>query len=139
MSRRSKIGLVLLVLFMIVNLAGGIYAAIMREPPHAALHFVLFFVGTYVAWRIASASRTSAARESASPTSGPTSGPRSHLTDRLSNLEQSVDAVAVEVERIGEGQRFMTRLFSDDGVPRDGRIASPVENGPAPASDTPRP
>jgi hypothetical protein len=36
----------------------------------------------------------------------------------LTHLEQSVDAVAIEVERIGEGQRFMTRLFTENGAPR---------------------
>lgn len=34
--------------------------------------------------------------------------------DRFSHLEQSVEAVAVEVERIGEGQRFITRVFSEN-------------------------
>ena len=33
--------------------------------------------------------------------------------ERLSRLEQAVDAIAVEVERISEGQRFTTRLLSD--------------------------
>lgn len=36
------------------------------------------------------------------------------IWDRFTNLEQSVDAVAVEVERIGEGQRFITRVFSEN-------------------------
>jgi hypothetical protein len=30
--------------------------------------------------------------------------------DRLQRLEQAVDAIAIEVERISEGQRFLTRL-----------------------------
>lgn len=38
------------------------------------------------------------------------------LMERFGHLEQSVDAIAVEVERIGEGQRFMTRVLSDSGV-----------------------
>ena len=37
------------------------------------------------------------------------------LTERLTRLEQGMDAVAVEVERIGEGQRYMARLFGEDG------------------------
>jgi len=32
---------------------------------------------------------------------------------RLARIEQAVDAIAVEVERISEGQRFTTRLLSD--------------------------
>lgn len=33
--------------------------------------------------------------------------------DRLARLEQAVDAIAVEVERISEGQRFLTRLQTE--------------------------
>lgn len=33
--------------------------------------------------------------------------------DRLSGVEQIVEATAVEIERIGEGQRFMTRIFTE--------------------------
>lgn len=35
------------------------------------------------------------------------------LTERLFRMEQAVEATAVEVERIGEGQRFLTRLFTE--------------------------
>lgn len=35
------------------------------------------------------------------------------LSDRLIRVEQSVEATALEVERIGEGQRFMTKLFTE--------------------------
>ena len=35
------------------------------------------------------------------------------LLDRFTRLDQAVDAMAVEVERIGEGQRFVTRLMSE--------------------------
>ncbi len=33
--------------------------------------------------------------------------------ERLRRLEESVDAIAVEVERISEGQRFVTKLLSE--------------------------
>jgi hypothetical protein len=32
---------------------------------------------------------------------------------RLDQLQQAVDTIAVEVERISEGQRFVTKLLSD--------------------------
>jgi hypothetical protein len=35
------------------------------------------------------------------------------ITERLSRMEHAVEATAVEVERIGEGQRFLTRLFTE--------------------------
>jgi len=33
--------------------------------------------------------------------------------NRLQHLEQAVDAIAIEVERISEGQRYTTKLLSD--------------------------
>jgi len=35
------------------------------------------------------------------------------IYERFSRLDQSVDAIAVEVERIGEGQRYLTRMYSE--------------------------
>ena len=35
------------------------------------------------------------------------------IDDRLARIEQAVDAMAVEVERISEGQRFTTKLLAD--------------------------
>lgn len=35
------------------------------------------------------------------------------LSDRLTRMEQAIDAVAVEVERIAEGQRFTTKLLAE--------------------------
>lgn len=35
------------------------------------------------------------------------------VTARLERIEQAVDAVAIEIERISEGQRFTTKLLSD--------------------------
>ena len=35
------------------------------------------------------------------------------VDQRLERIEQAVDAIAIEVERISEGQRFTTRLLSE--------------------------
>jgi hypothetical protein len=35
------------------------------------------------------------------------------IYDRFNRLDQAVDSVAIEVERIGEGQRFLTRLHAE--------------------------
>lgn len=35
------------------------------------------------------------------------------LSDRLFRMEQAVEATSLEVERIGEGQRFLTKLFTE--------------------------
>lgn len=46
-----------------------------------------------------------------------TSLPR-EVSERLGRLEQAVEATALEVERIGEGQRFLTRLFTEGEAAR---------------------
>jgi hypothetical protein len=38
------------------------------------------------------------------------------VTDRLEQMGQAVESIAVEVERIGEGQRFLTRVMSDQSA-----------------------
>jgi hypothetical protein len=46
-------------------------------------------------------------------------GSPANVEDRLARIEQAVDAIAVEVERVAEGQRFATKLFADSlGDPR---------------------
>jgi hypothetical protein len=35
------------------------------------------------------------------------------LAERLQRMEHSIEATSLEVERIGEGQRFLTRLFTE--------------------------
>jgi hypothetical protein len=35
------------------------------------------------------------------------------LAERLQRMEQAIEATSLEVERIGEGQRFLTRLFTE--------------------------
>ena len=60
-----------------------------------------------------------------------TSFPR-ELAERLSRMEQAVEATAEEVERIGEGQRFLTRLFTEgEGARAIGAgAAQPLERKP---------
>jgi hypothetical protein len=36
-----------------------------------------------------------------------------HVAARLDRIEQAVDAIAIEVERISEGQRFTSKLLAD--------------------------
>jgi hypothetical protein len=49
----------------------------------------------------------------------------SESAQRLAHIEQAIDAMAVEIERISEGQRFVTRLLSDR--PQE-RVALPHES-----------
>lgn len=53
---------------------------------------------------------------------------RSPQTDeRLERIEHAIDAMAVEVERISEGQRFVTRLLSERAPER---VAIPAQPDP---------
>lgn len=50
--------------------------------------------------------------------------------NRFTRLEQSLDAVAIEIERVSEGQRFLTRVFADQNPRAVGAgVAQPVESG----------
>ena len=37
--------------------------------------------------------------------------------DRLARVEKAVESIALEVERIGEGQRFVTKLLHERAIP----------------------
>ena len=37
--------------------------------------------------------------------------------ERLERLEQAVEAIAIEVERVGEGQRYLTRVLEERPLP----------------------
>jgi hypothetical protein len=118
MKRRPVLGLVLAALFTLGNVAGGVYAAAMGEMRHAGLHVVLTLVGAWLTWQLARRRRD---RGVAAETDAAADGSPRELASRLTDLEQSLDAIAVEVERVGEGQRFMTRLFTEQGERQQGK------------------
>jgi len=43
------------------------------------------------------------------------------LDERIARLEQAIDAIAVEMERVGEGQRFLTRVLGERPMPASSR------------------
>jgi hypothetical protein len=56
--------------------------------------------------------------------SKPTTHIPSDVSARLERMEQAIDSIAVEVERISEGQRFTTKLLAER-VPPPVPAASP--------------
>lgn len=56
------------------------------------------------------------------------------VSGRLERIEQAVEAVAIEVERISEGQRFTTKLLSEGRGVGDARQIPP--SSPAPNRTT---
>jgi len=57
---------------------------------------------------------------------GPAQIPR-EVSDQLVQINQAVDAIALEVERISEGQRYTTRLLSEQREPVRQTLPSGVE------------
>jgi hypothetical protein len=106
MTRRSKLWLSVATIFTIVNVSGAGYAAAMSEGPHAGLHIVLGVLGLWWMWRVVA------------PYVSSTDALPLAETERVEQLQQSVDAIAVEIERIGEAQRFTAKLEQE-------RAASP--------------
>jgi hypothetical protein len=49
----------------------------------------------------------------------------SDLGERLDRIERAVDVTALEVERIGEGQRFLTRALGERALAEPSRTDSP--------------
>ena len=43
---------------------------------------------------------------------------------RLDRIERAVDTMAIEMERVGEGQRFVTKLLSEQQHPAAARLPS---------------
>lgn len=49
------------------------------------------------------------------------------LDARMERIEQAVDSIALEVERISEGQRFTTKLLSERGG-AEAALSAPAKN-----------
>jgi predicted oxidoreductase len=47
--------------------------------------------------------------------------------ERMTRLEQAVESIALEVERISEGQRFTTKLLADRAQAEQLRSVSPAD------------
>jgi len=101
MTRRSRLWWAAAVLFTLINLGGAVVAAVQGEGLHAVGHVVLLLVGAAWMWRLAN--RPGQQDVSSFEPS----------EQRLEQLQQSVDAVALEVERIGEAQRFIVKLAAE--------------------------
>ena len=87
--------------FTAVNLVGLGMAGAAGEAIHSAVHIALGLVGAGAYWRLGRQGGRLVATSAA-------------LADaRLEQLQQSIDAIALEVERIGEAQRFHAKLTSE--------------------------
>ena len=98
MSRRVSRWKIAAVIFGVINAGGAVFAFVQGETAHAMTHVGLL-LGTFAIWQVTSSSRQ--AEQNSVP---------DQLDSQVERLQQSVDAIALEVERIGEGQRFINKL-----------------------------
>lgn len=106
MTRRSKLWSWAAGLYAFINVGGLFFAWAQDEEMHAMLHLFLLLLGVagYIGWRLA---RRGAPEDLL---------PRAQLAEqRLEYLQQSVDAMALELERVGEAQRFADKLRVEEG------------------------
>jgi len=101
MGGRIGVWKVVAIVFTVVNLVGLGMAMAAQEQMHSGIHVALSVLGAFALWRLSNR------REREESAGAALSDPR------LEALQQSVDAVALEVERIGEAQRFQTKLQTE--------------------------
>ena len=92
-----------------------VFAQVMTVIVMSTAAFVAIGLGTRILWRRGSA--VTPRRET------------HYNEERQQRLEMAVDAIAIEVERISEAQRFMVGLLSEPGSTRRGELMSPDRLG----------
>jgi hypothetical protein len=92
---------------------------------NAATTVAFFFSAASIAWSAAFAWGRWLTRPQQSA-QGAAAKQEQWLEQRLLGIEQAVQAIAIEVERLGEGQRFTTRLLAER-MPED---AAPPRRAP---------
>ena len=110
--------------------AASVPGAVVEQPPedhngHPDGVFVvaaMFIVAVFFPLSIALARRIWKRGTSVIATAFP-----AELAERLDRLDQSMDSIAIEVERIGEGQRFVTRVMSENGRALGAGAAQPID------------
>lgn len=102
MVRHPKRWLIGASIFTLINVAGAPFAFVNGEPLHAATHIVLAAAGAYFMSRLATRAQRQQQLVGAQG-----------AEQQLDRLQQSLDSIAIEVERVGEAQRFMTKIAEE--------------------------
>ena len=99
-----------MVLANVVPMAGAtgslMHTAMVTGGEVAIVAIVFGSIGSMVYPLVRAAARKMEARTSASL-------PLAQIEDRLDRIERSMEAIALEVERVSEGQRFVTKLLAE--------------------------
>jgi hypothetical protein len=102
MTKVSKPWQIAAFLFVLVNVGGGIYAAAMGEWMHGFAHVAALAAG-FMGWQFFAYRGEDAEEMSELPP------PEA----RLDSLQNAVDSIALNVERIGEAQRYQEKLVRE--------------------------
>jgi len=106
MTLRAKFWWTVAAVSVVVNAAGAVFALRDAEWPHGGADVGLLALTLYLVQRLRSRAVPPVELRAQSASLGDV---------RLEQLQQSVDAIAVEVERIGEAQRFSAKLQARQG------------------------
>ena len=102
MKKRSRRWQLAALAYGVINVGGAIIAIVQGEPMHAGAHGALLLIGPLL-WQFLPGWEASEADVAAAPVG----------EFRLDSIQQSVDAIALEVERIGEAQRYQTKVVQE--------------------------
>ncbi|HSJ63748.1 MAG TPA: hypothetical protein VK922_07560 [Gemmatimonadaceae bacterium] len=100
-----------------------VFAQVMTVVMSSLAAFIVITLGARALWRMGS-------RQAARPLADPT------VRDELQRLQTAVDAIAIEVERISETQRFTLTLLGN-GLPSGGERLGQLPRGAGSRVDTP--
>ena len=90
-------------MFGVGNVVGAIYHVAIGEMTPAIVHAGVAAV-SFVIWQTVFSRRTD---------SEPVAEAVPEIDSQIDNLQRAVDAIALEVERVGEGQRFAQKILEE--------------------------
>jgi len=111
MTGRAKFWWAVATVSLILNGPGAVYALFHREWMHGGTHVALFALTLY----LIAIFRDRGRRTVDESTWAADELPATPGDARMEQLQQSVDAIAVEVERIGEAQRWSAKMATKQG------------------------
>jgi uncharacterized protein HemX len=103
MARRYTLWRLGAALYFFINAGGAIWAAANGEVMHAGAHVALLLVGAgvYAVWRTRPQPQQEDLRAVA------------EANERVEHLEQALNSIALNVERIGEAQRYERKILEE--------------------------
>jgi hypothetical protein len=108
MTWRAKFWWGVAVVSVVVNAVGAVYALRYGEWMHGGAHVAMLALTLFLVKGL---------RHRAVATVPERVQPAAREDDRMEQLQHAVDAIAIEVERIGEAQRFSAKLQAQQSEP----------------------